>query len=542
MINSDRLRSTTKEDKDEKFAKIWFQALARFHRVPPLVSWQFNREQVLAYLRDRLSNGVPTWQRLKIVEGLIWYRVNFQNLKPDFLEGLKVVLKRTIVFERIDASPGPEEIEDVVGKIDPNEPDVIQAMRRSLRGLGHAYNTEKAYVQKVRSFMRERTLNSIADFDAITSRDVEEHLTDLAVDGDVAPSTQNQAYYALSFLFEHVLKREMEAINAIRSSKATRIPTVLSKTEVAEVLSHLKGIYSVIGRLLYGCGLRITECLRLRIKDFDFDRRLIEVHNSKGEKSRFVPFPEQLVEPIRELVRRRKIVHERDVADGIASVWLPFALDRKYPSAHRELKWQFLFASERHSRDPKTGRMHRHHLHSDTFPANLKKAVDTCKLLKHASSHTFRHSFATHLLQDGTDIRAIQELLGHSDIATTMIYTHVLARPDFKIVSPLDRLIGGAVQVRGGSSLPTECVKTMPNQAVEVNESTVEESKKMDSVAVLVPREVAVALNEQGTEKAIAVSSSGGVTDSKSDGRIAPNVQRRIGVWWEFVRSWLLRR
>jgi hypothetical protein len=151
MINSDRLRSTTKEDKDEKFAKIWFQALARFHRVPPLVSWHFNREQVLAYLRDRLSNGVPTWQRLKIVEGLIWYRVNFQNLKPDFLEGLKVVLKRTIVFERIDASPGPEEIEDVVGKIDPNEPDVIQAMRRSLRGLGHAYNTEKAYVQKVRS-------------------------------------------------------------------------------------------------------------------------------------------------------------------------------------------------------------------------------------------------------------------------------------------------------------------------------------------------------------------------------------------------------
>jgi hypothetical protein len=160
----------------------------------------------------------------------------------------------------------------------------------------------------------------------------------------------------------------------------------------------------------------------------------------KGDNSRFVPLPRQLVEPLRRLVAARQALHERDLANGEASVWLPHALDRKYPSAHKEFKWQFLFASAKFSRDPKTGKRHRHHLHTDTFPVHLKRAVQQANLNKHVTSHTFRHSFATHLLQDGTDIRTIQELLGHSDIATTMIYTHVLARPDVRVVSPLDRL------------------------------------------------------------------------------------------------------
>ena len=178
----------------------------------------------------------------------------------------------------------------------------------------------------------------------------------------------------------------------------------------------------------------------MRVKDVDFDQGLIEIHNSKGDRSRFVPLPKQLVEPLRRLVEERRRLHERDVANGEASVWLSHALDRKYPSAHAEFKWQFLFASARFSRDPKTGKRHRHHLHSDTFPVHLKSAVNQAQINKHVTSHTFRHSFATHLLQDGTDIRTIQELLGHSDISTTMIYTHVLARPDIRVVSPLDRL------------------------------------------------------------------------------------------------------
>ncbi len=353
--------------------------------------------------------------------------------------------------------PSQEEIDGIVGKINPNEPDVIQLLRRALRAKGHAYNTEIAYVKKVVAFMAERRLKTLADFDSITSSDVESHLTDLAVDGNVAPSTQNQSFYALLFLFEHVLKREIGSIAAIRSTKATRIPTVLSHDEVSMVLGQLRGVHAVIGRLLYGCGLRLTECLRLRIKDLDFDRRLIEIHNSKGEKSRFVPLPEQLVEPLQELVARRTALHDKDLDDGVASVWLPFALDRKYPNAHRDLKWQFLFASARLSRDPKSGRMHRHHLHSDTFPDQLNKAVEACKLRKRATSHTFRHSFATHLLQSGTDIRVIQELLGHSDIATTMVYTHVLARPDLKVVSPLDRLNTEKMQARPATKVAPVC-------------------------------------------------------------------------------------
>ena len=167
----------------------------------------------------------------------------------------------------------------------------------------------------------------------------------------------------------------------------------------------------------------------------------------RGDNSRFVPLPRQLVEPLRRLVAARQALHERDLANGEASVWLPHALDRKYPSAHKEFKWQFLFASAKFSRDPKTGKRHRHHLHTDTFPVHLKRAVQQANLNKHVTSHTFRHSFATHLLQDGTDIRTIQELLGHSDIATTMIYTHVLARPDVRVVSPLDRLSNEARSV-----------------------------------------------------------------------------------------------
>jgi integron integrase len=289
--------------------------------------------------------------------------------------------------------------------------------------------------------MADRGLKCLADFDRVHASDVEAHLTDLAVDGNVSPSTQNQAFHSLLKFFELVLKREMGKIEAIRANKDSMAPTVMSPGEVGQVFEGLSGVYLVIAKLLYGCGMRISEAHRLRVKDIDFANKQIEICQSKGNKSRLVPMPEDLIEPLRRFVKSREALHEHDLANGTASVYLPYALDRKYPSAHRELKWQYLFASHRLSRDPRTGRIHRHHLHSSTFPSHLRCVVERAGILKHVTSHTFRHCFATHLLWSGTDIRQIQQLLGHSDVKTTEIYTHVRNPNEAKVVSPLDRLV-----------------------------------------------------------------------------------------------------
>ena len=297
--------------------------------------------------------------------------------------------------------------------------------------------------------MADRGLKCLADFDRVHASDVEAHLTDLAVDGNVAPSTQNQAFHSLLKFFTLVLKREMGRIEAIRANKDSMAPTVMSPGEVGQVFEGLSGVYLVIAKLLYGCGMRISGAHRLRVKDIDFANKQIEIRQSKGNKSRLVPMPDDLIEPLRRFVKSREALHEHDLANGTASVYLPYALDRKYPSAHRELKWQYLFASHRLSRDPRTGRIHRHHLHSSTFPTHLRCAVEQAGIRKHVTSHTSRHCFATHLLWSGTDIRQIQQLLGHSDVKTTEIYTHVRNPNEAKVVSPLDRLVRDE-EVAGG--------------------------------------------------------------------------------------------
>lgn len=430
-----------RENRD-KWAKIWFEKLCVFHERKPTPTWEFTKRDVLAFLRDHLQRKTPTWKRLKIIESLMCYRKYVQNLDCDELKILQGKLEETLRAERHEdlKNAGAEEITDEIGYIDPREPDVIQSLRRTIRGKQDALETERAYVSDVRRLMRDRGLKSLADFDSIKSTDVEDHLTDLAVDGNVAPSTQERAFYAILYLFEHVLKRSMGEVNAIRSNKGKQIPTVLSVDEIERIYSHLRGVHLLIAKLLYGCGMRISEVLRLRVKDFDFDQRLIEVHKSKGGKSRFVPMPESVVPEIRRWMESRRVLHDHDLDQGHASVCLPKALERKYPNAAKELKWQFLFASHRLSRDPRTRVLRRHHLHKDTFPAQLRAALKKAGIEKHVSSHTFRHSFATHLLRANTDIVTIQELLGHADIKTTRIYLHALNRDDVKVVSPLDRM------------------------------------------------------------------------------------------------------
>ncbi|MCC9645027.1 integron integrase [Rhodopirellula sp. JC740] len=428
------------EEQRKRWANIWFKKLCEFHRREFDPQWQFEAGHVIPFLRARRDAQVPAWKRMKMLEGLMLYRTAFQNRTTDDLLTMKRKMAEIVMVERAQKE-GYDSIDDVVGKINPNEPDAIQEFRRGMRRTGMAYATERSYVSKLKAFMAERALNSLADFERIGAHDVEGHLTDLAVDGNVAPSTQNLAFHALLKFFTLVLKREMGKIEAIRANKDSMTPTVLSPGEVAEVFEGLEGLQLVIAKLLYGCGLRISEAHRLRVKDVDFANQQLEIRQSKGGKSRLVPMPDDLLEPLRRFVKSREALHEHDLANGTASVYLPYALSRKYPSAHREFKWQYLFASHRLSTDPKTGRVHRHHVHAGTFPKHLRVAVENAGIQKHVTSHTFRHCFATHLLWSGTDIRQIQQLLGHNDVKTTEIYTHVWNPNEKKVVSPLDRLI-----------------------------------------------------------------------------------------------------
>ena len=231
----------------------------------------------------------------------------------------------------------------------------------------------------------------------------------------------------------------------LKSKKPKRLPVVLSREETLQLLSLLSGRDLLIAQLLYGCGLRLKDALRLRVKDLDFDQHQIIIRHGKGGKDRIVPLPESTVERLKTALTSRRILHERDLEDGVASVWLPFALSKKYPNAHRELKWQFVVPASRIGKDPRTGNSHRHHIHKSVFPKKLREAVLKSGITKNVTSHCFRHSFATHLLEDGVDIRTIQELLGHQDVRTTMIYTHVMNRRGVTVSSPLDKLMKARV-------------------------------------------------------------------------------------------------
>lgn len=269
--------------------------------------------------------------------------------------------------------------------------------------------------------------------------EIEAFLTHLTKDEHVSASTQNQALNALLFLYRNVLQIDTPvSIHALRAKRSEHLPTVLSKDEVARVLAGMHGLHQLMGKLLYGCGLRLMECLRLRVKDIDFEQSQIIVREGKGEKDRATMLPASLIQPLKNQITFVKNQHERDLAQGYGSVELPFALARKYPTADKEMGWQYLFPSERLSTDPRSGIVRRHHLDPSGLQRAVKAAAKLARIDKPVSPHTFRHCFATHLLEAGYDIRTVQELLGHKDVKTTMIYTHVLNRGPKAVRSPLD--------------------------------------------------------------------------------------------------------
>jgi integron integrase len=270
---------------------------------------------------------------------------------------------------------------------------------------------------------------------------IESFLTDLAVHGNVAPSTQNQAMNALVFLYKRVLDHPLqESIDAVRADKKTSVPVVMTREEVAAVISLMDGTAQVVAKLLYGSGLRIMEAVRLRVKDVDFQMKQLTVRSGKGDKDRVTTFPTTLTPLLQNHLAGVKTLHQQDLAQGHGEVYLPHALARKYPSAAKEWGWQYVFPARDLSVDPRSGVTRRHHVDPSVINKAIKVAVRRAGLTKLISAHTFRHSFATHLLQRGTDIRTIQQLLGHSDLATTMIYTHILQQGGQGVPSPLDDL------------------------------------------------------------------------------------------------------
>jgi integron integrase len=313
---------------------------------------------------------------------------------------------------------------------------LLDQVRDVLRLKHYAYSTEESYVQWIRRFILFHNKQHPKE---MGSPEIERFLTHLAAEGKVAASTQNQALCALLFLYREVLKQEIAFVDVTWAQRPKHLPTVMTKQEVREVLRHCSGVYQLISSLLYGSGMRLKEGLRLRVKDVDFAQHLIVVRDAKGFESRVTMLPDRLIEPLQEHLARVKRRHQQDLDRGYGSVYLPYALERKYQNADRQWIWQYVFPSDQFSCDPRSKIIRRHHLHESGLQKELKRSVDLAKVNKRVTSHTFRHSFATHLLQDGYDIRTVQELLGHKDVRTTMIYTHVLNRGGRGVKSPLDQ-------------------------------------------------------------------------------------------------------
>ena len=320
----------------------------------------------------------------------------------------------------------------------PKTPKLLDQVRGKIRLKHYSIRTEQAYVDWIRRFILFHNKRHPTDMGA---SEVEAFLTHLAVKGKVAASTQNQARSALLFLYKEVLDQALPWMDDITPAKRPlRLPVVLTHAEVKALLERLRGTHRLLASLLYGTGMRLMEGLRLRVKDLDFERREILVREGKGAKDRVTMLPATLIDPLKNHLIRVKTLHEEDLRQGYGAVYLPDALERKYPNAHRDWGWQYVFPSRQLSVDPRSGVTRRHHADEKGVQRAMHQAVRDTGLTKPATPHTLRHSFATHLLMSGSDIRTVQELLGHKDVSTTMIYTHVLNRGGRGAVSPLDAI------------------------------------------------------------------------------------------------------
>jgi integron integrase len=318
------------------------------------------------------------------------------------------------------------------------KPRLLDQLRQALRARHYSRRTEQAYCSWVKRFIYFHNVRHPAE---MNEAEINAFLTHLAVNGKVSASTQNQALSALLFLYRNVIGREVGDLgNVIRARKPARLPVVMTPEEVKAILKNLPGDKRLMARLMYGAGLRLMECLRLRVQDIDFSKNEILVRDGKGAKDRVTMLPESVKTHLQKHLKNVKKIHEKDLSDGWGRVLMPMALDRKYPNAPMEWPWQWVFPQQKRWKNVKTGEQGRHHVHETILQRAVKEAYRKAGIVKRIGCHTFRHSFATHLLEAGYDIRTIQELLGHKDVRTTMIYTHVLNKGGSGVRSPADTL------------------------------------------------------------------------------------------------------
>lgn len=402
------------------------------------------------YLHAAMSNGkLPDWQLHQLIDAIQILCVEVIDRKElasfpwdDFhiKAGSITPEHATLAREVVANSDGPPRYvkprQGFLAEVADRHREEMDRFLVEIRSRHYAYRTEQSYEHLILRFL---AANSRIATSAMEASHIKAFLNDLVIHGNVSASTQNQALNALVFFFRHVLEHcEIELGELARSKRPKRLPVVLTRDEIRALLAEVDGMAGLIISLLYGCGMRLMECVRLRVMDLDFGYKQIMVRDGKGGKDRVVPMPDRCIEPLQRQLTETRTTHEADLAKGYGEVFLPHALARKYPSAPKEWRWQFVFPSSRLSADPRTGQTRRHHVHETGIQKMVKAATQRAGITKKVSVHTLRHSFATHLLEAGYDIRTVQELLGHKDVSTTMIYTHVLNTPGVTVRSPMD--------------------------------------------------------------------------------------------------------